>query len=58
MAAFITGKKSFYDMNAFAEVNKDLLIELSGVSATPSHDTFIRIFRVLDKKIFALCLHK
>ena len=58
MATFITGRKSFYDMNAFAEVYKDLLIELFGVSSTPSHDTFARIFRILDKKLFALCLQK
>ena len=51
MATFITGRKSFYDMNAFAEVYKDLLIELFGVSSTPSHDTFARIFRILDKKL-------
>ena len=58
MAAFLTGKKSFYDMSTFAGVNKDLLIELSGVSATPSHDTFTRIFRILDRKLSALCLQK
>ena len=58
MATFITGRRSFYDMNAFAEVYKDLLIELFGVSSTPSHDTFARIFRILDKKLFALCLQK
>ena len=58
MATFITGRKSFYDMNAFAEVYKNLLIELFGVSSTPSHDTFARIFRILDKKLFALCLQK
>ena len=58
MAAFLTGKKSFYDMNTFAGVNKELLIELFDVSATPSHDTFTRIFRILDRKPFALCLQK
>ena len=58
MVAFITGRKSFYDMNAFAEVYKDLLIELFGVSSTPSHDTFTRIFSILDRKPFALCLQK
>ena len=45
-------------MNTFAEVYKDLLIELFGVSSTPSHDTFARIFRILDRKLFALCLQK
>ena len=51
MAAFLTGKKSFYGMNTFSGENKDLLIELFGVSATPSHDTFTRIFRILDCKL-------
>ena len=58
MATFITGRKSFHDMNAFAEVYKDLLIELLGVSSTPSRDTFARIFGILDRKLFALCLQK
>ena len=58
MATLITGRKSFYDMSAFAEVCRDLLIELLGVSATLSHDTFARIFRILDRKLFALCLQK
>ena len=45
-------------MDTFAGVNTDLFIELFGVSSTPSHDTFARIFRILDKKLFALCLQK
>ena len=39
-------------------MNKDLLIELFGVSPMPSHDTFARIFRILDRKFFAVCLQK
>ena len=58
MATLITGRKSFYDMSAFAEVYQDLLIELFGVSAPPSHNIFARIFRILDRKLFALCLQK
>ena len=58
MATFTTGRKSFYDMDTFAGVNTDLLIELFGVSSTPSHDTFTRIFGILNRKLFVLCLQK
>ncbi len=45
-------------MDTFAGVNTDLFIELFGVSSKPSHDTFTRIFGILNRKLFVLCLQK
>jgi predicted transposase YbfD/YdcC len=50
LAATLCGAKSCVDIADFAEANRAELVEIVGlpVDGTPSHDTFSRLFRLLD----------
>lgn len=51
--AMLCGAKSCQDMQDFAASKKKLLIEMLGLpNCTPSHDTFCRVFRLLDPVTF------
>lgn len=48
----LTGGNSFYDMELFAESQSQYLAEHFGMAEAPSHDTFNRLFQMLDPRCF------
>jgi len=52
LLATLSGATSCCDMAVFAQEKSALLGELLGLDSSPSHDTFSRIFRLLDPKSF------
>lgn len=53
LAAVLGGAKSCYDMALFGRSKKDLFREILGLEhGIPSHDTFSRVFRMLDPDAF------
>lgn len=52
IAATLAGAKTCFQMAEFADAKKPLLSRLLGVEHVPSHDTFSRIFRLLDPIAF------
>lgn len=50
LCTFITGGRNFYEMAEYAEYNKEFIDKITGFSpnTSPSHDTFNRIFKLLD----------
>jgi predicted transposase YbfD/YdcC len=53
LAASLCGAQSATEMAIFARSKKSVLEELIGPFTPPSHDTFSRVFRLLDAKAFA-----
>lgn len=53
LAATLTGATTCLQIAMFAEAKKEMLRELLGLEhGVPSHDTFSRIFRILDSQSF------
>ena len=53
LCTFLTGGKSFYEMELFAEAHKAWLKKVAGMVSVPSHDTFNRIFQAIKPEHFA-----
>ena len=53
LCTFLTGGKSFYEMELFAEAHKSWLKRVAGMLSVPSHDTFNRIFQAIKPEHFA-----
>lgn len=58
LAASLCGGQCATDYAQFARSKQALLTELIGPFDPPSHDTFSRVFRVLDPDAFAVCFSK
>ncbi len=53
LCTFLTGGKSFYEMELFAQAHKSWLKKVAGMVSVPSHDTFNRIFQAIKPEYFA-----
>ncbi len=53
LCTFLTGGKSFYEMELFAEAHTTWLKKVAGMVSVPSHDTFNRIFQAIKPEYFA-----
>lgn len=53
LCTFLTGGKSFYEMELFAQAHKTWLKNVTGMVSVPSHDTFNRIFQAIKPEHFA-----
>ena len=53
LCTFLTGGKSFYEMELFAQAHKTWLKRVVGMASIPSHDTFNRIFQAIKPEHFA-----
>ena len=53
LCTFLTGGKSFYEMELFAQAHKTWLKKVAGMVSVPSHDTFNRIFQAVKPEHFA-----
>ena len=53
LCTFLTGGKSFYEMELFADAHKSWLKRGAGMVSVPSHDTFNRIFQAIKPEHFA-----
>lgn len=53
LCTFLTGGKSFYEMELFAQAHKSWLKRVAGMVSVPSHDTFNRIFQAIKPEHFA-----
>lgn len=52
LCTFLTGGKSFYEMELFAQTKKAWLNRVAGMVNIPSHDTFNRIFQAIKPEHF------
>lgn len=53
LCTFLTGGKSFYEMELFAKTRKAWLTKVADMASVPSHDTFNRIFQALKPEHFS-----
>ena len=53
LCTFLTGGKSFYEMELFAQAHQTWLKRVAGMVSVPSHDTFNRIFQAIKPDHFA-----
>lgn len=52
LCTFLTGGKSFYEMELFATTRKNWLKRVADMTSIPSHDTFNRIFQAISPDHF------
>ena len=52
LCTFLTGGRSFYEMELFAQTQYEWLKQTVNMTSVPSHDTFNRIFQVMDPEHF------
>lgn len=52
LCVFLTGGRSFYEMELFAQTRKAWLKRVAGMERIPSHDTFNRIFQAIKPEHF------
>jgi predicted transposase YbfD/YdcC len=59
LCAIISGADDFEEIEAYGQRKKDFLATFLDLpNGIPSHDTFNRVFRLMDTKAFAHCLHQ